>query len=293
LDPTFPNQNKGREQFESIIDNMDLITDLWEGNLVVLEEFGVIEDGNDYSLECQPIGFQEWQQIEHALNRAAQLLFVNHINDLYDDWDYEGLVKPILEQRRLGFSDFFNLELSLQDGPICFGHSKLMVLHLISLLENAIEAADFTRAADQFKQTRTIDDQNKNLISYRLRQSDGFALVEVQNDCRVQPEEEEKLVALGAYIRTFSIDGPMIHHNKHLAERTFTTKSGTGFGWAVILAADYFCRLRVVDADGIKKERGKFSIEVLRDDTPVPTGVRATISLPLPKNEFERVVVEK
>jgi hypothetical protein len=290
LDPIFADSKK-HERFESILDNVELITNLWEGNLVVLEEFGAIEGDNNYSLDCQEIGSEEWQKIENALEKAAEVLFFSHINDLYDDPKYKKLVKPILHQRKLEFSDFFRLSISLHEGPTCYGHPKLIVLHLISFLENAIEAADFTKVIDQYSKDRRITD--KNLISYKLYAADGFGTIEVENNCQVSESEEKNLVALNDYIRTFSDDRFLIgNFKKALEERKYTTKSGTGFGWAVILAADYFNRLSVVDDKGVRTSRhGDLSIDVLRDTSGSPVGVRVKIGLPLPSTG-EKVRIE-
>jgi hypothetical protein len=293
LDPIFPDDSKKRERFETILDNVQLITDLWEGNLVVLEEFGAIEGNNNYSLDCQDINADKWLKIEDALRQAAEVLFFNHINDLYDDPNYNNLAEPILRRRKLEFSDFFRLSISLHEGPVCYGHPKLIVMHLISFLENAIEAADFTIVADHYLKGKRIIDKHKNLISYKLYSEKGFGIIEVENDCRVSAQEEKNLIALNDFIKTFSDDRLRIKSfKKALEERNFTTKSGTGFGWAVILAADYFYRLSVVDYEGLQTKRyGEMSIDVVRDTSGSPVGVKVRISLPIP-NTGEKVRIE-
>lgn len=284
LDPSFPGESKKRARFDAILDNVQLITDLWEGNLVVLEEFGAIEGDNDYSLDCQGIDPDGWLKIEDALGRAAEVLFFNHINDLYDDPNYKNLAEPILRRRILEFSDFFRLSISLHEGPVCYGHPKLIVMHLLSFLENAIEAADFTKVADHYLREKRIVDEHKNLISYKLYCENGFGIIEVENDCRVREHEEKNLIALNDFIKTFSDDRVRVKSfKKALEERTFTTKSGTGFGWAMILAADYFYRLSVVNSEGLQTKRyGDMSIDIVRDPLGSPTGVKVRISLPIP-----------
>jgi hypothetical protein len=305
LNPSFPDEEKERERFESSLDNVKLITDLWEGNLVVLEEFGAIEGDNNYSLDCPKIGSEEWEKIEDSLAKAAQVLFFNHINDLYDDQKYNHLVEPIRRHRKLEFSDFFKLKVSLKEGTVCYGHQKLIILHLISFLENAIEAADFTRVAEAHrKYGRPIDNKYKNQISYRLYPGVKSSIIEVQNDCRVRPQEEENLMALSDYIKKMGprpignsnkveVYNSLGNSTKVLAERKFTTKSGTGFGWAVILAADYFKRLSVVNREGLKTDRrGDLSLEVLRDKSKAPVGVKVRIQFPIPKKPGEKVKIE-
>lgn len=286
LNINFVNNSIDRDRFNLSLNNIDLITDLWEGNLVVLEEFGAIEGDSKYSLDCQLVGVDEWQKIEKTLREAARVLFFNHINDLYDDPEFQDLYEQIVKERSLSFGDFFRLSVTLRQSPTSYGHSKLIALHLISFLENAIEAADLTGAAESYLLFGKVDEDQKYRISFSGSSDSELCVIEVENDCPIRERERESLIKLGKHAADISSGKTSIGKLRPiLEERKYTTKSGTGFGWAIILAADYFSRLTVVKGVS-EKRRGSLSIEL-----GATRGVKIRIHLPLPK-DGERVIVK-
>lgn len=253
-----------KDEGKMAIESINMVTELWEGNLSVLERYSNILR-NKGRLWCKSV---YWDLIASKLERFAEVFFYNRINDLYDDSYYKIFFDLILKEKQFGFRDFFNLEINF-NGVNCLGHQNLFEIHLLSFLNNAIEASTFTRVADFYLKEKItkIPKNIKDTISFKAIDKFEWIILEIKNTCIVREEDRIKLNKIDKYLEKI-FTGEIHVGDKNIAEsmlnREFTSKSGASHGWALLLAGDYFSRLQII-YDGNILRKGQLSISTYNE----------------------------
>jgi len=127
---------------------IDRLIRLWQSTLEILDTYARVEreaSGYEYRFETEDVYFQD---IMKDINEYAIALFLLHINDLYDDYDFRDLRYDI-EKGKFGFHDFVDLDINITNFEVgrIEGHKEILCIHLLNFLENAIEALDYSEQA--------------------------------------------------------------------------------------------------------------------------------------------------
>jgi putative methionine-R-sulfoxide reductase with GAF domain len=190
-----------------------------------------------------------WNKFNDDIMDFAQHLFLVCINDLYDHYNQDE-IRDILPFNRiweyqLKWDDFFKLEFKLNNVEL-LGIQPLFRVILVNMLQNAIEALDLFDVVKHGLFKSKLPE-----IKFSAEQDEDTTIITISNKGFAMDNKiKERLKTIFEDGRNGKLLEQAPALRKKIKKKEYTSKSGTGTGWALIEAASYLSRIQKNDERG-------------------------------------------